>query len=80
MTRDEWLVWLETATRQDVEDELGKRGLTLCEKFDKCERVARRGYALCAGCAERLYNPVPPPWTYKFTVVATDTPESLGIC
>ena len=65
--KTDWVAWLESATRQDIEDELGKRGLTLC--LEDCGRVARRGYARCAPCAERLINPAPPPWRYRFTVV-----------
>ena len=68
MNNVDWGAWLEQATRQEIEDELNKRGLSLCGAAE-CWRVARRGYFLCAPCANRLVNPEPPPWDWSFTVV-----------
>ena len=57
----------------ELEIELGKRGLTLCDA--DCGRVARRGYAYCAPCDERLAKPARYPDKYRFTVVAAEIPQ-----
>jgi len=58
----------------ELEIELGKRRLTLCDA--DCGRVARRGYAYCAPCDERLAKPARYSNKYRFTVVAAEIPAT----
>ena len=63
----------------ELEIELGKRGLTLCDA--DCGRVARRGYAYCAPCDERLAKPARYSNKYRFTVLQSRLPKSRnGAC